>query len=180
MDKRWELGKDSVTFFSLSGLNFLDFFSSFSPSICLVNMGSAALNLSSKLTASRTFTHGHTKDTSRLTCASFAWCISTKIWHFLPSRSPECSFTDADSRYFAFSPAASPCWRSESLTQPRQVGFPEGDCPGDAETWQPPERTYLGDPAAAHTNTHRGVQWFSDTEVSHTSWRGLYSFHVPL
>lgn len=49
----------SVTLFSLSGLIFLVFCSSFSPSICLVSMGRAFLKRSSKLNASRTFTaHG--------------------------------------------------------------------------------------------------------------------------
>lgn len=45
-----------VTLFSLSGLIFLVFCSSLSPSICLVNMGRAFLKRSSKLTASRTST----------------------------------------------------------------------------------------------------------------------------
>jgi len=45
-----------VTLFSLLGLDFLVFFSSFSPSICLLNKGRAFLNRSSKVSASRSFT----------------------------------------------------------------------------------------------------------------------------
>lgn len=53
--KEKEKYKRFVTVFSLSGLFFLVFCSSFSPSICLVNMDRAFLNRSSKLNASRTF-----------------------------------------------------------------------------------------------------------------------------
>lgn len=121
----------SVTLFSLSGVIFLLFFSSFKPSICLVSMGRVLLKRSSRLTASRT-------------------CKERTV------TPQECDTQLLIQHSDDSSPAASPCWRCGSWRRPRPGAFLWAGCPAGAGTWPRLGQTCPTCPRAAQRHTKTG------------------------